>query len=200
MTIAYDCYPFIPQDFAASIAPYVYDLDSAPDGYARLRSAALALFDRDENVRRLASNYGGWDRASLTVETGETPAFWLILFLYAHFSQLSQSMGFSNMSYASYIADWSQEDNHVLANGKHSFEDFARQYLYQSETSRETLPEFWKSFRPQCMMGHLGWLDVPDIQNLLDKLSQLDFEVVRLQHIFQGAIQNNYCLCIIQSA
>ena len=181
MTIAYDYYPFIPRDFAATIALYLDDLRSGRDGYFRLRSAALALFDTNDNVKQFASDYGGWDRNTITTELTENdPTFWLLLFLYEHFSQFKgnltwQSASFPTVSYIAHIAGWSQEERDVLTQGKRSFKDFAQQWLSKEEIDYlNHIPDFWDHFHPACMYGHVGWLDVSDIQNLLEKLSELE--------------------------
>ena len=74
MAISYDCYPFKPDEFAAAIAPYVSKLAEGQQGLAMLRTGAIALFDSDSNVRKLASEYGGWDRQALTTEENEPTA------------------------------------------------------------------------------------------------------------------------------
>jgi hypothetical protein len=224
MAIAFDCYPFRPLEFAATIAPYVTDLYTRQDGYTRLRSAALTLFDSDSNVRRLASEYGGWDRPTLTIElTEENPAFCLILFLYAHFFTINepsvwQYVSLSTMSYITQIAGWSQGDSHVLTHGKRSFKDFAQRWLYEAKNDHPLIiPDFWNHFHPECMYGHLGWLDESDILSLLQKLSELEVQLTKLdfgtndpqaltakflqvQNVLVAATQHNYCLCFIQSA
>ena len=224
MTIAHDCYPFLPDKFAATVSPYVEALKHGPDGYSKLRSAALTLFDNDSNVRRLVSDYGGWNKRTLEAEPPETtPGFWLMLFLYAHFFTVTQkepslNVPLSTVAWVARLAGWSKDDVATLNQGKHSFKDFARQWLFEElGDNPQSIPDFWNHFHPESTLGHLGWLNVADIRNLLKAMSALEPTIANMnlgdsdpnkilrhfacvKNVFQGAVENDYCLCVVTSA
>lgn len=79
MALNHDAYAFDVDAFIAEVEPLL--------GGARannLRGAALAAFDANPTVRRLADRYGGWDHDALAAEDADDVPFWLVLLLYAH--------------------------------------------------------------------------------------------------------------------
>jgi len=225
MAITYDAYAFKPTAYTAMIAPYLGGLGRDQKSYTALRSAALNLFERNNHVKALLAEYGGWNRKSILAQipleyTGapEDIAFWLLIFLYAQFrtndpTMTWQSTSLSTMRYIAGFLNWSDEDQNLLACGK-SFRSFAEKWLLSDSNETSSVMAYWEYLCPFSTSSHLGWLDHGDMERLLQQLSGAQQEISKLRianlpstskfynstrDMFLTTLSKGACLCIIRS-
>jgi hypothetical protein len=219
MAIYHDSYLFEPEKFAADLAPFLEDLERAPDAYGRLRAQAIAAFDESDVVRRLADNYGGWDRATiveeLLAEDPEGPAdvaFWLVLMLYNHLKIPPDHIGLRSdwrlMAEITKTLDWSDVETELLITGR-SF-----RALFDFVELTEMQKELLDHLQPSSTAARAGWLHSTDVSALLESLQhdkprfdELDVAqdaaanavyAVALE-MLQTAQDQGYGLCLIRS-
>jgi len=185
MAIFHEAYLFKPKEFVTAVMPYMDRLYTNQEGYGFLRANAIRVYDSNPWVRKLAGEYGGWDRNAIVTEMSanqpesrEDITFWVVLFLYNHLLETETPLGLgSNWRLMEEIVKklgWSPGEQSLVIKG-HNFKDLAQSWLNEQgksfSCSREHL-NYWSYFHPFSTGGQAGWIDLNDVQILIDKLSE----------------------------
>ena len=170
MATYHDAYVFKPEQFIAMLAPYLDGLQQVDTGYAPLRAAAIALFDRYPPVQYLAATYGDWERDKLLAgAASERPqgfhdiAFWFVIVLYSQLLSRPHTLGLGGKweTLAKGLArfGWDPQDITLLVRGR-KFAELAQAHCPQARLG------YWHHFSPRTKDGHAGWLELPDVVRL----------------------------------
>jgi hypothetical protein len=185
MSIFHDAYLFKPEEFVAAVRPYVDRLQASREGYSFLRSAAISIYDNNPWVRKLAGEYGGWDRNAIVTEipadqpeSPEDIAFWVVIFLYHHLFEAGMPLGLGNnwhiIEKIVSMLGWNDCEKNLLIKG-HNFKELAQEQLCGGDKSFDSSDEslsYWSSIHPFSTGGHAGWIDLNDVQRLTNELSK----------------------------
>jgi len=152
MAIYHDAYLFKLKDFLTSVKPYIQALKQESDGYGTLRSHALQIFERNEQVRKLSNEYGSWDKKNILLDfpsaspySADDVAFWIVLILYADFvPHDSQQLGLGHyhnlLGKLLPLIGWEQNEVRLLIRGN-GFDQL-------SEYDPSIGGDFWNYVRP----------------------------------------------------
>jgi len=197
MTIFHKAYLFKPSEFGQLVRPYMDDLEESSNGYDRVRSEGISLYDTSAGVKKLADEYGGWDRYGIVKDIPEHEprdpddiAFWFILLLYGSLAQAGKQLGLGNswqrLDKMLVALGWDVHRRDLLING-HDFSLFARKWLagpgYPEEQDKALL--VWSHMNWTFQSGGVGWLGLDDIVALLRKLSE-DERRLRDSRVLEG--------------
>lgn len=174
MAVYHDAHLFDIARFSSRIARYLRDRGRAADAYRRLRAEALRAFEENPEVRRLASDYGGWDLEAigLQVPAGapediEDEAFWMVLLLYDSFRPGERALGLGEnwrLPGGATPRGIDESDWQLLVRGR----DFA-----ELPIKEDIDPDVLRSIRPGATASRAGWLDLPDIRRLLQSVESV---------------------------
>lgn len=186
MALVQDCFLFNPDELAATWVPHMENIQKNLLVYAALRSSAISLYDSDPQVRELAANYGGWDRASILSDLPaqqpscpEDIAFWFVILLYKHLWQPEgRRLGLGSywrvMDAITTALGWNTVDRELLIGG-HSFKELVQTWLYQGSIpsgSSATHVKCLDHLHPSSTGGSMGWMDHHEAETLLVKLNR----------------------------
>lgn len=174
MATYHDAYIFRPEQFMEVLAPYLDGLQQLDAGYATLRAAAIALFDRNAPVRYLAATYGDWERDRLLAGAPEERpqgfhdiAFWFVIVLYSQLLSRPHTLGLGGKwdTLAKGLArlGWDPQDVALLVRGR-KFVDLAQARCPQARLG------YWHHFAPRAKDGYAGWLALGDVLRLKELL------------------------------
>jgi hypothetical protein len=183
MSIYHDIYLFEPKRFVSTIKPYLASLTKGSEGYYPLKSHVEALLDDNTHVKKLASEYGGWDKDSVLATISPTNPYssedlgCLITFLlYEQLIQLpSRHLGlghnFASMERILGHLNWGKDNINWLVMGK-SFREFAKSWSLEESNvaTSERKTSYWDFISPNSTLGHIGWIAADNISTFLDQL------------------------------
>ncbi|NJL54064.1 hypothetical protein HC928_02110 [bacterium] len=215
MTIYHDVYFFDPGVFAESIRKYsTVRTGEVSVEYDLLRQDAIQAFEASSKVRNMADEYGGWDMQGILSQPTRKPrsatdvAFWLILLLYKHLSDVEttpvQGLGSQWAQTVDVLqrGDWAIQDARMTVLGK-QFGVFATKYALDGPI------QAWEHFAPFSTSSSVGWLSVDDIERLMGRLSSFTSSIYILKEnyenvsilraAFESALKQNLGLCIVIS-
>lgn len=183
MAVIHNAYPFNPDSFIEVILKFLEKLDANSDGYRKLRSHAISLYENSSVVRLLASNYGGWTRDAIENQIAkDNPQeiydvlFWFSIILYS-LLQVNDYPEFGLGEQYDFLEDdlssfgWGHDDNKMLLYGR-SFDQLLKIPSNQFLESLDKLDNFWNFFSPYTTSGKSGWMNTHDVKRLLRKLKE----------------------------
>jgi len=188
MTIAHEAFLFDPDRFAADLVTLLRDFHQAGESVEFLRTLALQMFDASKAARYVASQFGGWDRWTLSSELSgssatstEVARLWCLLFLYTHLeiSTLGVNLGligeWEALQRLLQVAGWPERESKLLVRGR-NFGELAGTSLQGAGLPVELVHaqvELWRHLKPDAIGGVLGWLDNDDVSRFSIELADL---------------------------
>jgi len=175
VAVSHDAYVFEPDRFSSAIAPYLRERRRDPDAYRRLREEGLRIFERNAEVRRLASEYGGWDLDAITdqipaeaPEDLEDETFWIVLLLYDSFRAAERPLGLGErwrLPGGATPRGLDESDWRLLVRGRGFTE-------LPVGKDVDVDVDVLRAVRPGSTASGAGWLDPSDIRPLLDRIER----------------------------
>lgn len=179
MALIHDAYLFEQGQFAATALAHLTPVPPDGEAYTRLRSEALELFDRNQQVRDLADRYGGWTRDAIVADipadrpqAPEDTAFWLVLMLYSQLGDAGgKTLGLGDewrlMDSLVEQLSWNRIERRLLIYGR-PFRELVE--IHVQSAGMAPLPaaalEVLDNIRPFSTGGSAGWVGSAESQTI----------------------------------
>lgn len=187
MSVVHEYYRFSPDCFVDAMACDSERLHSDPvSGFVALREKAFRAYDSSSWVRKLAAEYGAYDRRELESELMQSEsvnaAAALLILLYDALKPVLPdrahvgSSFFTSLGRSLDAIGWSRPELDMVGWGR-GFDDLIRRWCRDRSIpagAQLAISDIWARINPITICGSAGWLDHADCIGLNNKLSELD--------------------------
>ena len=196
MAIWHDAYLFDPLACAHVLSTHTSSETGKTASYTKLRDAALEAYETSPMVRRLASEYGSWDREGLTTQLltdfeGDLhdAAFWLTLLVYGGLRNdvppLGLGDGWKILEDLLASCSWDQAEINLLTQGR-AFDQLFDEVGITTKTRNAR--NILNYIRPSSQNGSMGWIDLPNAVTLGNRLELEQKRIKGRAHIVANSL------------